>query len=168
MYVLKSEQTGLSLCDLRVDIMTKNPDLTEMFKDVMGKFPVDMTSFEDVVKTATSLNEKLSHVAIDAAEKSTEISSKWTQKTLSKLGHVSTSKADASDYAKAITDFASSCAEVTTEHMTAFAEVAKKAQMETVELMMAAGKDITEDASAVVKKATGDINIAAKKVSVTK
>ncbi|MBT5000146.1 MAG: phasin, PhaP, partial [Tateyamaria sp.] len=58
--------------------MTKNPDLTEMFKDVMDKFPVDMSSFEDVVKTATSLNEKLSHVAIDAAEKSTEISSKWT------------------------------------------------------------------------------------------
>lgn len=148
--------------------MAKTPDMTAMFKDVMGSFPVDTASMEDAFKSATSLNEKLSHVAIDAAEKSTEISSKWTKETLAKLGNMSKAKADPADYAKAMTDFASSYAEVSAEHMAAFAEVAKKVQMETVELMMAAGKDMTDDASAVVKKATGDITTAAKKAAAAK
>ncbi|WP_299207371.1 phasin family protein [uncultured Tateyamaria sp.] len=136
-------------------------DMTAMFKDMMGAFPVDTAAMEDAFKTATSLNEKLSHVAIDAAEKSTEISSKWTKETLAKLGDMSKAKAEPADYAKAMTDFASSYAEVTAEHMAAFAEVAKKVQMDTVELMMAAG----EDAQAVVKKATGDMTAAAKKAA---
>ena len=145
--------------------MTKTPDMTAMLKDVMGAFPVDTASMEDAFKTATSLNEKLSTVAIDAAEKSTEISTKWTKETLAKLTDMSKAKAEPADYAKAMTDFASSYAEVSAEHMAAFAEVAKKVQMETVELMMAAGKDMSEDATKAVKKASGDMTAAAKKAT---
>jgi hypothetical protein len=145
--------------------MAKTQDISAMFKDVMGSFPVDTGSMEDAFKTATSLNEKLSTVAIDAAEKSTEISSKWTKETLAKMSDMAKAKAEPADYAKAMTDFASSYAEVASEHMAAFAEVAKKVQMDTVELMMAAGKDMSEDASAVVKKATGDMTAAAKKAT---
>ena len=148
--------------------MAKTVDYTAMFKDVLGNFPVDAASFEDAFKTAGTLNEKLSHVAIDAAEKSTEISSKWTKETLAKLGDMSKSKAEPADYAKAMTDFASSYAEVTAEHMAAFAEVAKKVQTDTVDLMMAAGKDMSEDASSAVKKATGDLTAAAKKAAAAK
>ena len=148
--------------------MAKTQDMSAMFADVMGSFPVDTASMEGAFKTATSLNEKLSTVAIDAAEKSTEISSKWTKETLAKLADMSKAKTDPADYAKAMTDFASSYAEVTSEHMAAFAEVAKKVQMDTVELMMAAGKDVSEDASAVVKKATGDMTAAAKKAAAAK
>ncbi|MEO0634353.1 MAG: phasin family protein [Pseudomonadota bacterium] len=143
-------------------------DMTAMFKDVMGAFPVDTAAMEDAFKTATTLNEKLSAVAIDAAEKSTEISSKWTKETLSKLADMSKAKADPADYAKSMTDFASAYAEVAAEHMAAFAEVAKKVQMDTVELMMAAGKDMSEDASAAVKKATGEMTAAAKKAAAAK
>ncbi|MEM6760186.1 MAG: phasin family protein [Pseudomonadota bacterium] len=141
------------------------PDMSAMFKDVMGAFPVDTAAMEDAFKTATTLNEKLSAVAIDAAEKSTEISSKWTKETLSKLADMSKAKPEPADYAKSMTDFASAYAEVTAEHMAAFAEVAKKVQMDTVELMMAAGKDMSEDASAAVKKATGEMTAAAKKAA---
>ncbi|MEL7164318.1 MAG: phasin, PhaP [Pseudomonadota bacterium] len=143
-------------------------DMTAMFKDVMGAFPVDTAAMEDAFKTATTLNEKLSAVAIDAAEKSTEISSKWTKETLSKLADMSKAKAEPADYAKSMTDFASAYAEVAAEHMAAFAEVAKKVQMDTVELMMAAGKDMSEDASAAVKKATGEMTAAAKKAAAAK
>lgn len=148
--------------------MAKTQDMNAMMKDIMGAFPVDTASMEDAFKTATSLNEKLSTVAIDAAEKSTEISSKWTKETLGKLADMSKAKAEPADYAKAMTDFASSYAEVTAEHMAAFAEVAKKVQMDTVELMMAAGKDMSEDATAAVKKATGDMTAAAKKAAAAK
>jgi hypothetical protein len=148
--------------------MTKTPDMTAMFKDIMGAFPVDTAAMEDAFKTTATLNEKLSGVALTAAEKSTTISSKWTQDTLAKLAEMSKAKAEPADYAKAMADFASAYSEAAAEHMAAFAEVAKKAQMDTVELMMAAGKDMSEDATAAVKKATNDATAAVKKAAAVK
>ncbi len=143
-------------------------DVTAMFKDVMGSFPIDTTAFEDAFKNSAALNEKLTAVALGAAEKSSEISSKWTKDTLTKLGDMSKAKAEPADYAKAMTDFASAQAEVAAENMAAFAEVAKKVQMETVELLMSAGKEATEEASAAVKKATNEVTAAAKKAAASK
>ena len=145
--------------------MAKTQDFTAMFKDMMGAFPVDTKAMEDAFKTTATLNEKLSGVAIEAAEKSTEISAKWTKETLSKLADMSKAKADPADYAKAMTDFASAQAETAAEHMAAFAEIAKKVQMDTVDLMMAAGKDFSEDATAAMKKATDEVTTAAKKAT---
>ncbi|MFT7595729.1 MAG: hypothetical protein ACI8R4_003060 [Paracoccaceae bacterium] len=145
--------------------MANAQDFTTVMKDIMGAFPVDNAAMEDVMKNTASLNEKLSGVALGAAEKSAEISSKWTKDTIAKLGEMSKAKADPADYAKAMTDFASSAAEVASENMAAFAEIAKKVQTETVELMMAAGKDLTEETSAAVKKATGEVTAAAKKAA---
>ena len=140
-------------------------DMTAMFKDVLGAFPVDTTAFEDAFKNSAALNEKLTAVALGAAEKSSEIYTKWTKDTLSKLGDMSKAKEEPADYAKAMTDFASAQAEVAAENMAAFAEVAKKVQMETVELLMSAGKEATEEATAAVKKATNDVTAAAKKAT---
>ena len=144
------------------------PDMTAMFKDVMGSFPVDTSAFEDAFKTSATLNEKLSGVALTAAEKSTDISNKWAQDTFAKLSEMSKAKAEPADYAKAMTDFASAYSEAAAEHMAAYAEIAKKAQMDTIELMMAAGKDMSEDASAAVKKATNDATAAVKKAATAK
>ncbi|MGR3376822.1 phasin, PhaP [Thalassococcus profundi] len=143
----------------------KAQDMTAMMKDMMGAFPVDTKAMDDAFKTTATLNEKLSGVALEAAEKSTEISAKWTKDTLTKLAEMSKAKAEPADYAKSMTEFASAQAEVTAENMAAFAEIAKKVQMDTVELMMAAGKDFSEDATAAVKKATNDATAAAKKAS---
>ena len=140
-------------------------DFTKMYQDMMASFPVDTAAFQDAFKTSAAYGEKLSKVALDAAEKSTEISSKWTKATLAKLGDVSKVKDEPTDYTKAMTDFASAQAEAAAETMAAFAEVAKKVQMETVELMLAAGKSMSEDASAAVKKATTEMSTAAKKAA---
>jgi len=148
--------------------MTKTTDFTAMFKDVMGSFPVDTKAMEDAFKSQAALNEKLSGVALSAAEQSAEISNKWTKETLSKLSEMSKAKTEPADYAKAMTDFASANAEVAAEHMAAFAEVAKKVQMETVELLMASGKSMQEDAAAAVKKATDDVTAATKKAATSK
>jgi len=145
--------------------MTTAQDFSKMMQDMLGAFPVDATAAQDAFKTQASLAEKLSKVALEAAEKSTEISAKWTKDTLSKLGTVATVKEEPADYSKAMTDFASSTAEMAAENMAAFAEVAKKVQMETVELMLAAGKDFSEDATAAVKKATDEAAAAAKKAT---
>ena len=148
--------------------MAKTQDFTAVMKDMLGSFPVDTAAFEDAFKTTATLNEKLSGVALEAAEKSAEISNKWTKDTIAKLGEMSKAKAEPADYAKAMTDFASATAEVAAENMAAFAEIAKKVQMDTVELMIAAGKDLTEDATAAVKKATKDVTDAAKKAATAK
>ena len=145
--------------------MTKTPDIAAMMKYVMGAFPVDTSAMNDAFKTTASLNEKLSGVALTAAEKSAEISTKWQKDTLSKLTEMTKAKTEPADYAKAMTDFTSSTAEVAAEHMAAFAEIAKKVQMDTVELMMAAGKDMSEEATAAVKKATADATAATKKAA---
>ena len=148
--------------------MAKTQDFTAIMKDVMGAFPVDTTAMEGAFKSTAALNEKLSGVALDAAEKSAEISNKWTKDTLAKLTDMSKAKAEPADYAKAATDFASASAEVAAENLAAFAEIAKKVQSETVELLMAAGKDAAEEATAAVKKATSEVTTAAKKAAAAK
>ncbi|MDF1854748.1 phasin, PhaP [Pseudooceanicola sp.] len=145
--------------------MAKTQDFTAMMKDMMGAMPVDTSAFDDAFKTQASLSEKLSGVYLDAADKSAEITSKWTKDTLSKVTEMTKAKSEPADYAKAITDFASTYAEMSAEHMAAFAEIAKKVQSEAMELMMAAGKDLTEEASAAVKKATKDVTTATKKAA---
>ena len=146
--------------------MAKTQDFTAVFKDVMGSFPVDTKAMEDAFKNQVTLNEKMSGVALTAAGKSAELSTKWTKETIAKMGDLTKAKAEPADYAKSVTDFASASAESAAEHMAAFAEIAKKVQMETVELMLAAGKDISEEATAAVKKATDDVTAAAKKATV--
>ncbi|WP_022702938.1 hypothetical protein [Pseudorhodobacter ferrugineus] len=145
--------------------MTKTPDMTKMVQDMMAAFPVDNAAFQNAFKTQAAMAEKMAKVTLEAAEKSTEISSKWAKDTIAKVSGVATAKADAAEYTKAATDFASAASEMAAENMAAFAEVAKKVQMETVELMLAAGKDATEETSAAVKKATADVQAAAKKVA---
>ncbi|WP_135503665.1 phasin family protein [Roseovarius aestuariivivens] len=147
--------------------MAKAQDINTIMKDFMGAFPVDTKAMEDVFKNQAALSEKLSGVALDAADKSAELSSKWTKETLAKMSEMTKAKSEPADYAKAMTDFASANAESAAEHMAAFAEIAKKVQMDTVELMMAAGKDMQEDTAKAVKKATDDMTAAAKKASTT-
>lgn len=146
---------------------TKTPDFTKVLQDMMSAFPVDGNAFQNAFKTQAAVGEKLTKVALEAAEKSTEISSKWAKETFAKLGETSKAKSDPSEYSKAVSDFASSAAELAAENLAAFAEVAKKVQMETVELILAAGKDASEEAQSAVKKATNEATSAVKKASAT-
>ena len=148
--------------------MAKQQDFTTMFKEMLGAFPVDTKAMEDVYKNSSAMSEKFSAVALDAAAKSTEISSKWTKATLTEMGGLSKAKDDPADITKAMTDFASKSAEMAAENMAAFAEVAKKVQIDTVELMLAAGKTMSEDTTTAVKKATAEVTAAAKKVAPVK
>jgi len=145
--------------------MANTQDFTAMMKDMMGAFPVDTKSFEDSFKSTATLNEKLSGIALDAAGKSNDLSTKWTKDSLTKMAELSKVKTDPADYAKAMSDFATASAEMAAENLAAFAEIAKKAQTETVELMMAAGKDFAEETTAAVQKATKETTAAAKKAA---
>ncbi|MBP1804748.1 phasin family protein [Rubellimicrobium aerolatum] len=137
-------------------------DYAQMMKDMMSNYPVDTSSMENLAKSQAALAEKMSAVAIEAAQKSTDLSARWMQDTLSKLSNVTTVKSEPADYAKAVTDFMTTSAEAAAEHVAAFAEIAKRVQTETLELMMAAGKDMSEDVTAAARKAGADFATAAQ------
>lgn len=145
--------------------MTKTPDFTKTFQEMFAAFPMDGSAFQNAFKSQAAFGEKLSKVALDAAEKSTEISSKWAKEALAKLAAASKAKSEPADYTKAVTDFASAAAEIASEHIAAFAEVAKKVQADTVEILLAAGKDASVEATAAVKKATDEVTAVAKKAA---
>lgn len=145
--------------------MTKTPDFAKAMQDMMAQFPVDASAFQNAFKTQAAFGEKFAKVALEAAEKSTEITSKWAKDSIAKLGDVAKAKTEPTDYTKSVTDFASAAAEMAAENLAAFAEVAKKVQLETVELLLAAGKEASADATAAVQKATADVTAAAKKAA---
>jgi hypothetical protein len=148
--------------------MAKADDFNKYVTEMLSAFPMDNSALTDAFKNSAAMGEKMSKVAIDAAEKSNEISSKWTKETLAKLGDVTAVKDEPTDYTKAMTDFASAQAELASENLAAFAEVAKKVQMETVELMLAAGKEVQEETTAAVKKAAAEATSVAKKAAAAK
>lgn len=145
--------------------MAKAPDFAKTFQDMMANFPVDTSSMQDAVKSQTALAEKLAKVSLTAAERSTEISAQWAKDTIARMGELTATKEEPSDYAKAMTDFASASAEVAAEHMASFAEVAKKVQMDTVDLMLTAGKDMASETQKAAEKATRETQAAVKKAT---
>ncbi|MBW7920640.1 MAG: Phasin [Rubellimicrobium sp.] len=145
--------------------MAKTQDLNAMMKDAMSAFPIDNKAFEQFFKSQSAFAEKFSAVAIDAAQKSTDLSAKWMQDTLGKFADVTRAKDEAADYAKSVGEFFQSSAEATSANMAAFAEIAKKVQTETVELMLAAGKDISDEATTVARKATTEATAAVRKAA---
>lgn len=145
--------------------MAKTPDFTKTLQEMMANFPIDTSSMQDALKSQSVLTEKLTKVALTAAERSTEISAQWAKDSIARLGELAVVKEEPSDYAKAVTDYASASAEVAAEHMAAFAEVAKKVQMDTVDLMLTAGKDMASDAQKAAEKAARDTQAAVKKAT---
>ena len=137
--------------------MMKTPDLNKAMQDMMSNLPVDTSSVKEAFRTQTALGEKMTRVALQAAERSTEISAQWARDTISRMGELTSAKDQPAEYAKAMSDFASAAAEVAAEHMAAYAEVAKQVQMDTVDLMMTAGKDIAEDAQGAAKKVAENV-----------
>lgn len=145
--------------------MQKAQDFTKVMQEMTAAFPFDAKALQDSFRNSAAYGEKFAKVALEAAEKSNEISFKWTKDALNKMADLAKVKEEPAEYSKAVTDFASAAAEMTAETLAAFAEVAKKAQMETVELMLAAGKEMSQDASAAVKKAQAEVTAAAKKAT---
>lgn len=74
--------------------MAKTPDFTKTFADMMANFPVDTSSYQEALKSQGALGEKLAKVALGAAERSTEISAQWAKDTISRMGELTSAKAE--------------------------------------------------------------------------
>lgn len=145
--------------------MAKTPDFTKTFQDMMSNLPIDTSSMTEAFKSQTALGEKMGKVALQAAERSTEISHQWARDAIARMGEMVSAKEQPADYAKAMGDFASAAAEMAAEHMASFAEVAKKVQMDTVDLMLNAGKEAAADAQKMAQNVTRDVQESARKMT---
>ncbi len=123
-------------------------DDTRKKTNPLGSVPLDPAALENLARSQAALAEKLSSIAIEAAQRSTDLYARWAQDTLSKLPAVTQARAEPADYAKATSDFISGSAEAAAEHLAAFAEIAKTVQAETLALLLTAGKDLSQDVSA--------------------
>ena len=97
--------------------MTKPQDFSKVLQDMVAAFPVDTAAMKDAYKNSTVLSEKMTKVALEAAEKSNDISSKWAKEAIAKFGELSKAKAEPTDYSKALSDFASASAELAAENL---------------------------------------------------
>lgn len=128
--------------------MTKNDDFTKYITEMLNAYKLDNTAMTDAFKNSAELADRMSQVALEAAERTNDLSAQWAKDTLSKMGDVATTKEAPADYTKAVSDFATAQAEMSAEMMSAYAEIAKKVQMETVELLMSAAQDMQPTAGA--------------------
>jgi hypothetical protein len=136
--------------------MASTQDYSSMIKDMMSNMPVDTTAVNTLLKSQSALAEKMSAVAIEAAQRSTSLSAKWAQDTLTKLSTMTQAKAEPADYAKSMAEFMTGSAEAAAEHMAAFAEIAKRVQTETLELLMSGAKDMGQQMTTAATKATSE------------
>lgn len=134
-----------------VDTMTNESNAQASFADLLNKFPADISAFNAFAKNSAKLNESLSKVALEAAERSTEVYYDWAKATIEKLGDVTKAKDEPSDYARALGEFGSNSLETNAERQAAFAEIARKVQTETVEILLAAGKEAQETVFSAAK-----------------
>lgn len=119
--------------------------------DLLNKFPADLSAFSKAAQNSAKLNENLSKVALDAAERSAEVYYGWAKSTIEKLGDITKAKDDPSDYAQAMNEFGSATLESNAERQAAFAEIARKVQTDTVEILLKAGKDAQDSVFASAK-----------------
>ena len=107
---------------------------------LIKNFSLDPRGVNGVLKNASSINEKLSKVAISAASRSADISNTWTKDTLARLEKASKTKEDPTDYASSAADLALGTLGDSTKLVANFVEVARSVQTETLELLYEAGR----------------------------
>ena len=123
-------------------------DDTRKKTNPLSSVPLDPAVLENLAQSQAALAEKLSSIAIEAAQRSTDLYARWAQDTLSKLPALTQARAEPADYAKAASDFVSGSTETAAKHLAAFAEIAKTVQAETLALLLTAGKDMTQGKTA--------------------
>lgn len=145
--------------------MNNFSDFRKSAADMAGMFPTDVNTFKKAVRDSADFGEKMSKVAIEAAEKNVEVSTEWTRETLVRLRNVAQAKESPADYARAINEFATESADAASEHITALAEIAKNVHKDTVEVFLDAGRDSQREVSGEFEKTNGEAVKTAKKAA---
>jgi hypothetical protein len=143
--------------------MAKTQDFTSFLKDVPVAFDADAVT--NAMKTSASFSERFSAIAIDAAEKSNDITTNTVKKSLTLLRGVTDVQDEPADYAKAMTDFATAQSNLVKAHFEALGDVAKLAQSNATELFATTGRQVTEQSTKAANDAGAKAKAAASKAA---
>jgi len=141
--------------------MANAQDFTSFFKDL--PFALDTGAATDAFKTWARFNERFAGIALEAANKSNDITVATMNETFSKLRNVTKAQDDPAEYAKVLGDFNAAQADVVTKHFESLGEVAKQAQNEVSELFVSTGKQVAEESTKAASKAGEQTKAAAEK-----
>lgn len=136
--------------------MANNQDFTNFFKDV--PFAFDSAAVTDAWKTGATFGERFAAIAVDAANKSNDITTNTVKEALTFLRTVTKVQDEPAEYTKVVSNFGTAQAELVKTHFEALGDVAKLAQSDATELMATTGQQITEQGS----KAANDAGTKAK------
>lgn len=131
--------------------------------DIQNMF--DQHAFEDVFKTWSNMNERLTSILVDAGQRSTKIASETAQEALSNLRDSAEVRDDPAQYGQAYATLLQKQMELMMRAMQSFGEVNQTTGTEAANLASEAGSKMTDKASAttegLVEKASAAANKAA-------
>jgi hypothetical protein len=117
-------------------------DRTDPFTTLVSAIPAaNPRTLATGFRTGARLGERLSRVALNAADDAAGVSGDWTRTTLADLEVAMRSRDKPVDYVAAVGAYAAATVEVAAEKFASFAEIARRVQMETIEVLLAAHAD---------------------------
>lgn len=143
--------------------MTNTQDFTNFFKAVPTA--VDSAAMTDAWKTWATFGERFSAIAVDAANKSNDITTNTVKETLALLRTVTKVQDEPAEYTKVVSDFGTAQSELVKTHFEAIGDVAKLAQNDATELMTTTGQHIAEQGSKAANDAGTKAKTAASKAT---
>ncbi len=142
---------------------TKQQNAKSAANDIQSMF--NPQGYQDIFKTWAQMNERVTGLMVDAAEKATEIAQGTTQEALSNVREVAQVRDEPADYGKAYSDFVQKQAELFTRTAKSYAEVTQNSAHEATELASEAGQELGDKVSANVQGAADKASSAAKKAA---
>ncbi|MGI3212856.1 phasin family protein [Roseovarius tibetensis] len=131
--------------------------------DIQSLF--DPQGFQDIFKTLTSANERMTSIFIETATKSTDIAKDTAKEAFSNLREVTAVRDEPADYSKAYSDFMQKQMDLVMGTSKSLSEVTQKFGTEVTEVASKSGEDLSSKVTAKANEATDTAKNAAKKAA---
>ncbi|MGI3213403.1 phasin family protein [Roseovarius tibetensis] len=131
--------------------------------DIQSLF--DPQGFQDVFKTLTSANERMTSIFVETATKSTDIAADTAKEAFSNLREVTTVRDEPADYAKVYSDFVQKQMDLLMGTSKSLSEVTQKLGTEATEFASKTGEDLSGKVTAKASQATDKATSAEKKAA---
>lgn len=131
--------------------------------DIQSLF--DPQGFQDVFKTMTSANERMTSLMVEAATKSTDIAKDTAKEAFSNLREVTAVRDEPADYSKAYSDFMQKQMDLVMGTSKSLSEVTQKFGTEATEFASKTGEELSSKVTEKAHQATDTAKNAAKKAA---
>ena len=142
---------------------TKQQNAKSAATDIQSLF--DPRGYQDIFRTWAQMNERVTGLMVDAAEKTTEIAHGTTQEALSNVREVTQVRDEPADYGQAYSDFVQKQGELFMRTARSYAEVTQSSASQASELASEAGQEIGDKVAANAQGAADKASSAAKKAA---